>query len=539
MNIHSSKRAWGVSLALLSSAGLAGFAAPALGQRVVTAELPAEEEAGKVVEITVDPVAIGPEPLRWELLPLAHEVERGNAALHYGQAALSGLGLTSFWESYAEQIQELNDLPIDELFERVRASDFGDVSQITRDALARNDGVKAVRRAARMSYVDWGLDFSEDPIAVLLPHLGELRGHARLHAHMARWALVQGDFDAAADDLQTMFAMSTQLGRSQPTVLIDALVGVAIATLGQEVLVDWTTRPNAPNLYWAVTDLPNPIIDLREAIRGERSFIFWMFPELTDPEPDLSDVQWIAALDRFFLQGSYPWIAAEFGAPNAEVRMTRAMTVTLAYPHAKWWLQEERGWSAEQAAAISPLEAVARTFRGEFLEARDALMVAMTLPPAEATPWLDGVERNFERLVREPGGPGMKFAGVLLPAVTAANRTMVRSMHRFAQLRTFEAIRHYAALNGGRPPASLEDIDLPIPINPWTGEPFPYRVEEGVAVLGHGMPGRYGPSEREHIYRITFRAPAVSAALIRKESGEPSGRFPNEVDLPTSSLSDG
>jgi hypothetical protein len=51
-------------------------------------------------------------------------------------------------------------------------------------------------------------------------------------------------------------------------------------------------------------------------------------------------------------------------------------------------------------------------------------------------------------------------------------------------LTTVEAIRSYAAANNGELPAQLSDItETPVPLNPATGEPFEYRVDNGTATL--------------------------------------------------------
>ena len=42
----------------------------------------------------------------------------------------------------------------------------------------------------------------------------------------------------------------------------------------------------------------------------------------------------------------------------------------------------------------------------------------------------------------------------------------------------------YAAAHDGKLPATLDDIEeVPIPLNPMTGKPFPYHLEGKTAVL--------------------------------------------------------
>ena len=47
-----------------------------------------------------------------------------------------------------------------------------------------------------------------------------------------------------------------------------------------------------------------------------------------------------------------------------------------------------------------------------------------------------------------------------------------------------EALRTYAAANGGKLPERLEDVtETPVPANPMTGLPFQYEASGGVAKI--------------------------------------------------------
>ena len=72
----------------------------------------------------------------------------------------------------------------------------------------------------------------------------------------------------------------------------------------------------------------------------------------------------------------------------------------------------------------------------------------------------------------------------LLPAIGVAVLAQARVEREFESLRCIEAIRLYAFLHGGKLPGRLDDIkEVPIPSNPETGKPFPYRMEGDTAVL--------------------------------------------------------
>ena len=47
-------------------------------------------------------------------------------------------------------------------------------------------------------------------------------------------------------------------------------------------------QPDAPNLYWSLTDLPRPFIDLREPMQGERIMAYGNFPGMAEMVADLN-----------------------------------------------------------------------------------------------------------------------------------------------------------------------------------------------------------------------------------------------------------
>ena len=69
-----------------------------------------------------------------------------------------------------------------------------------------------------------------------------------------------------------------------------------------------------------------------------------------------------------------------------------------------------------------------------------------------------------------------------------------------------EAVRLYAAANGGKPPAKLSDCAVPLPNDPFTGKPFRYEPE-GDSFHLRGAPPRgmeKVPAFNVH-YHVTLR----------------------------------
>ena len=78
-----------------------------------------------------------------------------------------------------------------------------------------------------------------------------------------------------------------------------------------------------------------------------------------------------------------------------------------------------------------------------------------------------------------------------MPAVTDVRRAQGRLEQRIALLRHVEALRLYAAGHEGALPASLSEVPVPLPDDPFTGKPFRYEVIGNTAHLrGTPAPGR-------------------------------------------------
>ena len=74
-------------------------------------------------------------------------------------------------------------------------------------------------------------------------------------------------------------------------------------------------------------------------------------------------------------------------------------------------------------------------------------------------------------------------------AVTKVKKAQARLDQRIAMLCHVEALRQYAADHEGKLPAKLEDIALPLPVDPFTGKAFLYEVSGPTAII-KGSPSK-------------------------------------------------
>ena len=94
----------------------------------------------------------------------------------------------------------------------------------------------------------------------------------------------------------------------------------------------------------------------------------------------------------------------------------------------------------------------------------------------------------------------------LLPDVVGIRRALGRLEQRVALLRHVEALRLYAAAHDGRLPATLADLPVPLPDDPFTGKPFHYQADGATAHLRGSPPqgDQKNPAFNVH-YEVTIQ----------------------------------
>ena len=239
-----------------------------------------------LIRLNVRPAPAPKPALRYLLLPELKEMNPGNPIQNYMKCFMEQQKF--FFDKEAFQRREklltmpLKELPAQEL------QDYG------RFALSQADW------AARLDNPDWQilLKLKADGIDVLLPDVQEIRALARALKVRFRAEVALGRFDDAIRTAKTMFAMSRHLGE-HPT-LIGNLVGIAIAAVAIDPLEEMLEQPGCPNLYWALTNLPSPLVSLDKGMEGERVMIAWVFRDLDDSAPMSADQlkKFIAHMDK-------------------------------------------------------------------------------------------------------------------------------------------------------------------------------------------------------------------------------------------------
>ena len=448
--------------------------APVLFLLAVVPIAHAETKPGDPVRIAVSPAAAPKPSLKYRLLPDGRDLAPGNAATIYYRAMASFTEnaplLKEIREDYWNEWQEtpLKDLPKEQMREKLGYT----------GNLLRELGV-----AARCKDCDWQLDDRPEGFGLLLPEVQSFRAVANVLAVRARYEIAQGDWDGALNALQTGYALGRHLGRG-PTI-IHVLVGAAVVRLMDGQVDAFIQQPDAPNLYWALADLPRPFLDPDRAIGQDSRMLENMFPFKRLDGPALSSdevASFVVKLRRSM---------DDFGVarPSELEHVAQALFLVQGYGEAKRGLLARGKYTEEQLGEMPSFQVVALHAYLEYRDAFDEVVKWTHVPNGVHRPGFKKsseqfgeavarLDRLFFRNLLSSLGEG-RNADFLVKVCEAGERTD----RRFAALACVEALRMYAAQNG-KWPATLEDVtDVPPPNDPATGKPFEYRVQENKAVV--------------------------------------------------------
>lgn len=359
---------------------------------------------------------------------------------------------------------------------------------------------------ARRKSADWDYTFDQgSAVGLLIPDIQTMRSYVPMMVLRARVKAAEGEFAAAVHALETGFAFSRHVAAAP--ILINGLVAIACAKQFADATLDVIERPGSPNLYWALTVLPRPLIDLRLAWGFEQRFFEMEFPELLDLNRPRSPAQWDEMLRKLrskmkqlLVTMSAEQKAPPAATPGADPDDPASQSPDLA--RARAYLEKRRNLSATAVAAMPPAQVLILYLSDTMHDLRDQQFTAAYLPYPQA---LKQSRQSAEKLRGEPDTEAVRTARMWLPAIEKVLLAQVRLDRMVAALRVIEALRIHAAANGGQLPESLAQIkDVPVPLDPGTGEAFEYRKNGGTATLTSRLPGE--PAEKSGLrYVISVR----------------------------------
>ncbi|MFC1603861.1 hypothetical protein ACFL5F_02430 [Planctomycetota bacterium] len=205
---------------------------------ILLAVVPAET---RTVELTLHPAkSLKPEQ-KYQLIGKAEDQIDADAAPLYEKALQSLPGGLKM-----DEINQWLKIPPDKLPKK----------QVQSALEQLKPAFKLIEQAAKCKQCDWPY-LDDDTLSQTLANYRKL---LFLFALQVRFQIAQGSYNEAIGSMQIGFGMARHLGGDP--ILVRGLVGIGMAAYMCRQIEQFVQRPDAPNLYQALRDLPQPLIDL-------------------------------------------------------------------------------------------------------------------------------------------------------------------------------------------------------------------------------------------------------------------------------------
>ena len=413
-----------------------------------------------LILLNVEPAPAPRPALRYLLLPELREMNPGNPILNYLKCFMEQQKFFFDKEAF-DRREKLLATPLEQLPAR-------DLLENGRSALTQADW------AARLDSPDWQvlLKMKADGVNMLIPDVQQLRTLARALMVRFRAEVALRRFDPALQTAKTLLAMARHLGE-HPTFIAN-VVGISIASSTIGTLQEMLRQPGCPNLYWALTSLPVPLISLEKGREGERLWVSTAVRDLDDTNPMTADQlqEFISRADKLVnVKPPQPGLRSWLDQRVKEEGMVSAARQRLV----------ESGIPEERLLRFPADQVILLDEKRELELREDDAMKLINLPA-----W------QVEKIVAGAGSSktGARLADALVSLPQNLSRAQGRLDQQVALLRHVEALRLYAAAHDGTLPAKLSEIPVPLPDDPFTGKPFRYERSDRTAHLrGTPPPG--------------------------------------------------
>ena len=488
----SFKRAWVLAATATLAIAFCGSAAEA----DITLEVDNENGTVHRYHLTLTPAKEAVPAFKYRFTTPIDKTIPGNSITHYLRS-FGEHGLSRPWETaqkeFGRKIYDWSDL-------ETKASDI-DLEQV-RKVSGSFDGYvdNHLQRGSICRDADWGLAIETlrgpETIEFLLPSVQQTRSMARALMLRNRLAVIEGRYEDSIKQLRICYKIGQDV--NELGFLVSSLVGVAETSMAAQGTLHLIAADNSPNLYWALAGLPQPIINLRRPMELEASMGMRYFTELEDVESAThSPEEWkailqgvVGNLDRLSALTSFENRNAN-GGPAAERSVGLAL---FSYEGAKQRLIDSGMVSVEQMPVAQVILIDAKR-RLEFYS--QEVEKGYCLPYTQFMKLSDAIKDRMQ--VESRKNLGAVIAEMITPAAQQVRTASVRAESLIYELMIVEAIRNHVSVHAELP-KSFEDLDLPAPKNPFTGEPYPCEFKRGKVVLKS-----QGSQDYKREYHIEFK----------------------------------
>jgi tetratricopeptide (TPR) repeat protein len=455
----------------------------------------ASAQAPRPIQLWLTPAKPPTPALRYQLLPDDRQTTSDNAAAFYKQAidVADKKGLAAAVQELDEYLRlPLHQFPKEEMRKFLAEVEYTEI-------------IELLDKGARCDHCDWGYRerLREQGINALLPELQPLRNLVRLLAVKARLEMAEGQPSKALATLRTGLAMARHTGENE--TLIAFLVGVATASVMEMQLDQLISLPDAPNLYYALTELPTPLISMRRGLESERLWMPGTLPGFGDVTMNLEAgnvsednlKKYLKLLDLL-----------RDGPLSYPERLFLGLQIEQKHELAKQALIDA-GRPRDKVEAMPPLQVAWLHALLEYDAAIDNLIVAEKEPYWVWSARASDVNDHYLLKKRwlDYRTSAIPLTPLMLPAFKKVTFARARNERKLALLRTVEALRYYAAEHDGQLPPSLAAIrEVPLPLDPMTGRGFEYQRDGDLAKLRAPVPaGQTQNVTNSVVYELKIR----------------------------------
>ena len=424
-----------------------------------------------VATLSVTPrSAIGTDRFRYRLKVLPSETVPGNAAMNYA-SAFAGYSFfkndranfKEFKEDYSEWSGgkiSLSDIPLEKL--KVACSRF---DEFIDDHIAV---------ATRCRECDWGVAIEDLRGKQLLqmdfPAIRSASSISWTLVLKTRAAIKQGELEEATDLLRMHYTLAKNVSRLNNSIAI--LTAVQCLSRANMTLLELVAQPDAPNMYWAIAQLPHPIISGVAAMETQLSMFENLMPEFTEiDESQWSDQRWKrVAIEVFETLADAKTLGSASGETGEKLD---AKALFLKASLAGVTTAKKRllaaGTDAMKIEKMSVSQIMLLDAKHEYEKAKSEFqtMIYMPIPDSILMQRRRNEAYSPESLQNNLGANIFNTFGPLNLHLQVA-----AVQQELDLIRIIEAMRLHAAETGSLP-LSLDEIkSVSIPLDPVTGKPF-------------------------------------------------------------------
>jgi hypothetical protein len=423
----------------------------------------------KTVELTISG---SPEPVP----SLAYRLLHNHAELKPGDAAPIYTRINVLMSP--ERMKDLKTHPKNWFDRPIDATTYPEVRDYVKSWASQLQQIEfgAARRDCSWNYT---LDEQrENAFEILLPDAQQSRQWMVVLNLKARAEIYEERYVEAAKTIRTSIAFGRHVG--QGPFSVNGLFGFSMLGYNCIVLEEWVSKPDSPNLYWALTALPRPLLSMRTAVEQELILPKLLLPEMVvGPEP-LTVAEWDARLVRLHKR-----IIALRNKPSAlaiEPEIAERSKKTLE-DYREWILPEARKFaeSHPKMKFQSDSQLIVTYIWQRYQELYDDLFKSYYLPLAVSDPFHREAMRNLYKTSKGP----LWFLYPMLGNVEGMYSSEAHLERRIAILRIIEALRLHLQTSSKLPETLAELKIVPIPADPWTDRAFDYEVSGDIVSLGN------------------------------------------------------